>query len=222
MLASSVVIVCVVSVRTLAISSMRADHEVVGIAGLELVARRAAASVMRRPTPEPSRRSTRRHGDVVDVLMPCSFFMHGRVRREDRVVLVLARSPTGPCCAITPITLNGWLLDADDLPGRIGVGPNSVSRHDRAEHGDLRGASSTSCGVKKLPYFVGQLRISGRSTSVPWICVVQFWLPAIDLAARVRRRRRRTARRAASRIAVGVVGRQRAGRCPGPAARRPA
>ena len=38
MLASSAVIVCVASFRTLAISSMRAHHEVVGIARLNLVA----------------------------------------------------------------------------------------------------------------------------------------------------------------------------------------
>ncbi len=37
----------------------------------------------------------------------------------------------------------------------------------------------TSAVVKKLPYFVGQLRMLGRSTSVPWICVDQFWLPAM-------------------------------------------
>ncbi len=40
-------------------------------------------------------------------------------------------------------------------------------------------APVTSAVVKKLPYFVGQLRMLGRSTSVPWICVDQFWLPAM-------------------------------------------
>ena len=30
---------------------------------------------------------------------------------------------------------------------------------------------------KKLPYFVGQLLICCMSTSVPWTCVDQFWLP---------------------------------------------
>ncbi len=44
--ASSVVIVLVVSVRTLTISSERPDHEVVRIAGIDLVARRAGARVM--------------------------------------------------------------------------------------------------------------------------------------------------------------------------------
>jgi hypothetical protein len=37
----------------------------------------------------------------------------------------------------------------------------------------------TSCAVKNEPYLVGQLRISGSSTSVPWTCVDQFWLPAM-------------------------------------------
>src|SRR4029079_5487191 len=37
----------------------------------------------------------------------------------------------------------------------------------------------TSCCVKKAPYFVGQLRMSGKSMSVPLIEVDQFWLPAM-------------------------------------------
>ena len=42
-----------------------------------------------------------------------------------------------------------------------------------------RSGMLTSCGVKKLPYLVGQLRICWKSTSTPWTCVDQFWLPAI-------------------------------------------
>ena len=38
----------------------------------------------------------------------------------------------------------------------------------------------TSCGVKNAPYFIGQVRIAGRSTLVPWTCVDQFWLPEMS------------------------------------------
>jgi hypothetical protein len=37
----------------------------------------------------------------------------------------------------------------------------------------------TSCGVKNAPYFVCQLRMFWKSTSVPWTWVDQFWLPAM-------------------------------------------
>jgi hypothetical protein len=43
-------------------------------------------------------------------------------------------------------------------------------------------APATSCGVKNEPYLHGQLRISGKSVSVPVICVDQFWLPAMTWA----------------------------------------
>ena len=94
--------------------------------------------------------------------------------------------------------------------GRIDVGPEQVVGDGLPEHGDLLRALLTSCGVKKLPYFVGQLRISGRSTSVPWIWLDQFWLPAMTCAARVHAGRqvlhaRDSCRSACASSAVSVV-----------------
>src|SRR5689334_12747085 len=60
-------------------------------------------------------------------------------------------------------------------------GPNSVSDTTTPSTATLA-APLTSCGVKNAPNFCGQFRISGRSMSVPWICVDQFWLPAITWA----------------------------------------
>ena len=40
----------------------------------------------------------------------------------------------------------------------------------------------TSCGPKNTPYLTGQLRMSGKSTSVPSSRVDQFWLPAMTCA----------------------------------------
>ena len=45
-----------------------------------------------------------------------------------------------PLLAITPITLNGWLRMRMICPVGSTSGPNSVSRHDGSEHGDLCGA----------------------------------------------------------------------------------
>ncbi len=79
---------------------------------------------------------------------------------------------------MTPITLNGWLRMRMISPVGSTSGPKSVSATTVPRTATLA-ALLTSCGVKKLPYFVGQLRICWRSTSTPCTWLDQFWLPAM-------------------------------------------
>ena len=72
---------------------------------------------------------------------------------------------TVPFDVITPITLNGWFRMRMIWPVGSTSGPKSVSA--TVPRTETLAALVTSCCVKKLPYFVGQLRISGRSTSMP-------------------------------------------------------
>ena len=66
----------------------------------------------------------------------------------------------------TPSTLNGWFLTRMICPVGSTSGPNRLSETVWPSTATFC-AELTSCDVKKLPYFIGQLRISGRSTSVP-------------------------------------------------------
>jgi hypothetical protein len=87
-----------------------------------------------------------RHGgdrDVVDVLDALQLLLHGRVRREDRVVLILAET-TLPLARHHADDVERLVADADDLPGRIDVRSEERIGHGRAQHGDLR------CGVHVL------------------------------------------------------------------------
>src|SRR5436190_14322193 len=79
---------------------------------------------------------------------------------------------------MTPSTLKGWLRSRMICPVGSSSGPNSVSETTVPSTATFC-APVTSAEVKKLPYFVGQLRMSGRSTSVPCTLVDQFWLPAM-------------------------------------------
>src|SRR5215218_1260970 len=82
-----------------------------------------------------------------------------------------------PLLDITPITLNGWVRMRMTWPVGSTSGPKSVSETPLPSTATLA-AELTSCCVKNDPYFTGQLRISGQSTSVPSTDVDQFWFPA--------------------------------------------
>ena len=82
------------------------------------------------------------------------------------------------------MTLNGWLRMRMISPVGSTSGPNSVSATTVPSTATLA-ALLTSCCVKKLPYFVGQLRISGKSTSAPWIWRRPVLVAGDHLRARV-------------------------------------
>ena len=102
--------------------------------------------------------------------------MDRRVGREDLIVHVL-RPCLWPFDDMTPMTLNGWLRMRMTWPTGSASAPKSCSLTVVAEHRDLGGASHI-LRLKKRPLVVGHARMSGRSTSVPWMRVNQFWLPA--------------------------------------------
>ena len=82
------------------------------------------------------------------------------------------------------------MLDADRLANRIDVGSEELVARDRSPivsgtslrsvvvTGATLAAVVTSCAVKKDPSATGHELISGKSMSVPSICVFQFWFPA--------------------------------------------
>ena len=67
------------------------------------------------------------------------------------------------------------VLDPDRLADRVLVA-EEVRRHGLPEDADLRG-DRLSWSVKNCPAATFQERMSGQSTSPPWIDVDQFWLP---------------------------------------------
>ena len=85
--------------------------------------------------------------------------------------------PDWPLLAITPTTVNGWLLMRMTWPTGSTSAPNNCSCTTEPSTATFD-AVATSTGLKNAPCVVGHERISGRSTSVPWICVPQFMLPA--------------------------------------------
>ena len=86
--------------------------------------------------------------------------------------------PDWPLLAITPDDRERLVVDADDLADGIDVGAKQLLVNDRAEHRDLGGGRDIRGAEEGAFRAVGHERINGKSTSVPWIWVPQFRLPA--------------------------------------------
>ena len=137
MLASSAVIVCVASLRTLAISSIVRTMKSSGSPGWNLVARAQQRGDAVGDLGRFARRC-RRHGHLLNERDAAQLLHHRRVRHEDGVVLILAH----PRLALARHHADdgeGLVRDADDLADRIAVGLEQLIADDAAEHGHLRG-----------------------------------------------------------------------------------
>jgi len=154
----------------------RPDHEVIGVALHDLVAR-AQDSVMASAVPFTSLADTADTVMFWMCWMPISFFC--AVVYGTYTLSSWSSNPVpDPLLVITPMTLNGWFLIRTILAGRVDVFAEQVGGDDRSHHHDL-GRAVTSCEEKNEPYFRAHDRISGNSTSVPSMRVCQFWLPAM-------------------------------------------
>ena len=106
-----------------------------------------------------------RHGDVLDVLHAHQLLLHGRVRDDDRVVLVLPHRGL-PLAREHANHLERLVLDADDLARRIGADAKQLIAHDgpsTATFAALRHVAS----VKKLPNCVGHERMAASRHRFP-------------------------------------------------------
>ena len=72
------------------------------------------------------------------------------------------------------MTLNGWFLMRITWPVGSSPSPNNWSRTTAPRTATLPEVW-TSWLLKNVPNSLGHDRMSGRSTSVPWMRVCQFW-----------------------------------------------
>src|SRR4051812_5088528 len=86
-----------------------------------------------------------------------------------------------PLLARRPTTRNGSLRMRMVSPTGSAPAPNRLSRTTVPITATFA-ARDTSAAPKKLPLVTGHDRIAGKSTSVPWMEVDQFWFPATTCA----------------------------------------
>ena len=180
--ASRKVIVVVVEVRMLDNSSMRPDAEVVVLVrrGAGGAARSSAAIRSRSPALVPPAAADTvialHVGDAEQLLL------RRRVGDVDRVVLVLAHRRPVPWLASTPTTRNGSLRIRIVWPTGSAPAPNRLSRTTVPSTATLAARATSDRSKNDAVGDHVHERIAGKSTSVPWIVVRQFRLPATTWA----------------------------------------
>ena len=119
---------------------------------------------------------------------------------------------------MTPMTLNGWLRMRMIWPTGSASSPNSCSLTVVPSTATFAALRHVLRAEERCRTCVGQARMSGRSTSVPWMRVYQFWLPATTCVCGLDARRQvlHAGHLVADRL--GILDASACSTCPSPAA----